>query len=100
MQHTSTITDELKYEIRSDDTYWSDIHWRRGSKQGRQRDKVDDDVGGENNMSYRVNMLPKNLICLLLVQDLEGNMFRRPALSIVDAHRRLGWRRLQRWCSI
>jgi hypothetical protein len=25
MQHTSTITDELKYKVKSDDVYWSDI---------------------------------------------------------------------------
>jgi hypothetical protein len=25
MQHTSTITEKLKYEVKSDDVYWLDI---------------------------------------------------------------------------
>jgi hypothetical protein len=37
--------------------------------------------------SSRVRMVLKNLICPLLVQDLKGEGFQRPALPIEDARR-------------
>lgn len=49
--------------------------------------RVDDMVNGEKNVSSRVKTFLKNLIFLLLVQDLEGNRFRRHAPSIIDARR-------------
>jgi hypothetical protein len=55
------------------------------SKQQNQQDRR-----GQKIMSSRVRTLPKNLIHPLLVQDLEGEGFRRPALLIADARLRLG----------
>jgi hypothetical protein len=51
------------------------------NQRGRRRQKI---------TSSRVRMLPKNLIRPLLVQDLEGEGFRRRALPIADARRRSG----------
>jgi hypothetical protein len=45
---------------------------------------------GQKITSSRVRTLPKNLIHPLLVQDLEGKGFLRPALLIADARLRSG----------
>jgi hypothetical protein len=49
--------------------------------------RVDDVVDGKENVSSHVNTLLKNLIFLLLIQDLEDNSFQRHDLPITDAHR-------------
>jgi hypothetical protein len=72
MQHTSTITDKLKYEVKLDDAYLPDI--------------LVDDIGGSSRVndkitSSRVRTLPKNLIRPLPVQDLKADGFRGDLLS-------------------
>jgi hypothetical protein len=72
MQHTSIVIDKLKYEVKSDDTYLSDI--------------LVDDVGGNSRVddkiaSSHVRTLPKNLIHPLPVHDLKVDGFRGDLLS-------------------
>jgi hypothetical protein len=81
MQHTYIIIDKLNYKIKSDDEYRSNI--LIDNVEASRVNVVD----GEKNMSSRVNTLLKKLIFLLLVQNLEGNRFRRHALPITGAHR-------------
>jgi hypothetical protein len=90
MQHNSTITDKLKYKIKSDNMYWSDILLDDTGRSSR-----DDKIA-----SICVRTLSKNLIRPHPMQDLEGDEFRRPALPVADARRRSGWRELwwQRSC--
>jgi hypothetical protein len=89
-----TKSEELKYKVKSDYSYWSDILVDDDDRkqQGRRRRSsgVDDvEAAGFDDTiaSSRVRTLPKNLIRPLPVQYLEGEGFRRPALPSVDARR-------------